>query len=91
MHIVPEAGVAVSGTPRWPDRFRARLQPQALRGIVSKRVDGIYRIRSVPNLDQGPQSIKHRGAAGAQREVEQVMTGPRAAMGRSGTRLCGGR
>jgi hypothetical protein len=27
-------------------------------------------IRPVPRLDQGPQSRKHRGAAGAQRELE---------------------
>jgi hypothetical protein len=27
---------------------------------------------SVPGLDQGPQSRQHRGAAGTQREVEQV-------------------
>jgi hypothetical protein len=28
-------------------------------------------IRSVPGLNQGPQSRQHRGAAGAQREVER--------------------
>jgi hypothetical protein len=30
-------------------------------------------IRSVPGLDQGPQSGQHRDAAGAEREVEQVI------------------
>jgi len=42
-------------------------------GIVSKRVDGPS-IRSVPGLDQGPQSREYRCAAGAQRELEQVIT-----------------
>jgi hypothetical protein len=27
-------------------------------------------VRSVPRLDQGPQSRKHRGATGAEREME---------------------
>jgi len=39
-------------------------------GIVSKRVDGTYRSRSVPFLGQGAQSHQHRGEAGAQRELE---------------------
>ena len=39
-------------------------------GIVSKRVDGIYRARSVPGLGQGSQSREHRSTAGAQRELE---------------------
>jgi hypothetical protein len=56
-----EHGLAqASSVPVW--RRRHRLQ--AGRWHLS--------IRSVPGLDQGPQPRQHRGAVGAQREVEQV-------------------
>jgi hypothetical protein len=41
-------------------------------GIVSKRVDGTLSIRSVPRLDQGPQSRQRRCAAGAERDLEST-------------------
>jgi hypothetical protein len=38
-------------------------------GIVSKEIRNVS-IRPVPRLDQGPQSRQHRGAAGAERDLE---------------------
>jgi hypothetical protein len=38
-------------------------------GIVSKKRRHLS-VRSVPGMGQGPQSRQHRGAAGAEREVE---------------------
>ena len=34
-----------------------------------------HTIRPVPCLDQGPQSREHRGAAGEERDLEQVIGG----------------
>ena len=46
-------------------RFRAPV-PAWRRGIVSKRVDGTYR-------SGAPQSRRHRGAAGGQRQLEEMI------------------
>ncbi len=52
----------------WPDRFRPRLP--AWRRVHRLKAGGRHlSIRSVPGLDQGPQSCERRCAEGAQREV----------------------
>jgi hypothetical protein len=42
-------------------------------GIVSKKGRPHVSIRSMPGLDQGSQSCERSGAAGAERELEQVI------------------
>jgi hypothetical protein len=59
-----------------PYRVRARL-PVGHRGHRFKVGGRHLSMRPVPRLDQDPQSSQHRRAAGAERDVEQVMTGRR--------------
>jgi hypothetical protein len=58
----------------WPDCFRSSL-PAWRRGHRLQARGRHVSIRTLPGVDQGPKSREHRGAAGAQRELEQVIFG----------------
>jgi hypothetical protein len=51
--------------------------PMSTYVLVSKRIDALS-VRSMRGLDRGTESGEHRGAAGAERELEQVIPGHRA-------------
>jgi len=69
-----EAGILPQRTRRrgWPYGLRARL-PAWCRGHCLQSGGRHQSIGSVLGMDQGPQSRQRRGAAGAQRELEQMI------------------
>jgi hypothetical protein len=64
--LINEHTVAYRVRPCMPARRRGHRIEEGRRHLP---------VQPVPRLDQGPQSRQHRGAAGAERDLEQMIRG----------------